>query len=554
MTDQATGRDRIEPSPPPSGSDGSGVAGSPGPEPGHDPAMLAQEQAEMGAVIGSPLSRALRLGVLLALLVALGVWRGLPIIIVIVAVVAIIFLHELGHYLAARWSHMKVTEFFIGFGPRIWSFHRGETEYGIKAIPAGAYVKIPGMTAMEEVAPQDEARSYRQAPFRNRFAVAVAGSTMHFLLAFVLLVVQFAFIGHPDGDRWRIGSISPGSAAQAAGLRAGDQIVRFDGQKVTTYDRFRSQIGSERPGTVDVVVRRDGEDRTIPVTLSQRARVIGTVGEDFEVVDNGSEVVVGAVVDNGQVDRAGLRPGERIVAVDGHEITSADSLAAAIRDGDDGASDRCTFTVTTATSGSRTEHRVDLGSSVAAVAPAAFLGVGSEPVLVTDSLPSSVLHSAGEFGRYVGVTAAGTARVLWPPNIARFLASTLSGGEPTSTVDRPTPAARSASSSSERPVSIVGIVLFGSELTAESWSNIIGLLIGLNIMLGVLNLIPLLPFDGGHVAIAVYEKAQEMRRRQTRRYLSDVTNMVRIAYPVITVLVVLFLAATYLDLTKGVSL
>ena len=150
----------------------------------------------------------------------------------ILAIVLMIFLHELGHYLAARWSGMKVTEFFIGFGPRIWSFRRGETEYGIKAIPAGAYVKIPGMTSLEDVDPADEARSYRQAPFHNRLAVAVAGSTMHFLVAFLLLIVQFAFIGHPDGDRWQIGNISPGSAAQAAGLHEGDRLVRFDGRTV----------------------------------------------------------------------------------------------------------------------------------------------------------------------------------------------------------------------------------------------------------------------------------------------------------------------------------
>ena len=187
------------------------------------------------------------------------------------------------------------------------------------------------------------------------------------------------------------------------------------------------------------------------------------------------------------------------------------------------------------------------------MAPTAFLGIGSQSVLTTDSLPAAVGSSVIEFGHYVGVTVAGTAKVLWPPNIVRFLASTVTGSEPKDTVNTPTPAAQSTSASAERPVSIVGIVLFGSELTAESWSNIIGLLIGLNIMLGVLNLIPLLPFDGGHVAIACYEKAQEMRRRQTRRYLADVSNMVPVAYGVVMVLGLLFVAAMYLDITKGVS-
>lgn len=539
----APGPDGPGPTPPPART-----------EPGHTEAMLAQEQAEMAAVMGSPTTRALRLGALVALLAGLGIWRGLPIVIVILAIVVIIFLHELGHYLAARWSGMQVTEFFIGFGPRIWSFRRGETEYGIKAIPAGAYVKIPGMTAMEEVDPALESRTYRQAPFHNRLAVAVAGSTMHFAIAFLLLIVQFAVVGHADGDRWQIGSISPGSAAEAAGLQEGDELVRFDGQEVSSYDEFRSLIADEQPGTVDVVVRRDGQEQTIPVTLSQRARVIGTIGEDLDLIDNGSQVVVGATRTNGEVENAGLSQGEQVVAVNGQPIGSAGDLSAAVAAGG-GSLDGGTFVVTTRSAGgSPTDHEVDLGSAVDATPPAAFLGVGSQPVLVTDSLPVAVGSSVTEFGRYIGTTVVGAGQVLWPPNIVDFLASTATGADPKDTVDTPTPAAQSASASAERPVSIVGIVLFGSDLTAESWSNIIGLLIGLNIMLGVLNLIPLLPFDGGHVAIAVYEKLQEMRRRQSRRYLSDVTNMVRIAYPVIMVFGLLFVAAMYLDLTKGVSI
>ena len=511
-----------------------------------------QERTEMAGVMGTPLTRALRLGTLIALVVALGIWKGLPIVVVILAIVLMIFLHELGHYMAAKWSGMKVTEFFIGFGPRIWSFQRGETEYGIKAIPAGAYVKIPGMTAMEEVDPADEARSYRQAPFHNRLAVAVAGSAMHFAVAFVLLVLQFAFIGHADGDRWQIGSISPGSAAAAAGMRQGDELVSFDGTKIGTYDSFRSLIADEQPGNVDVVVRRDGKQTTIPVALSQRARVIGTIGEDFDLIDNGSKVVVGAMPSAGQSAGAGLAPGEEVVAINGQTIEHASDLSAAIAAGGDSL-DPGSFTVTTSSGGTTTPHTVDLGSAIDTMAPTAFLGIGSQSVLTTDSLPAAVGSSVIEFGHYVGVTVAGTAKVLWPPNIVRFLASTVTGSEPKDTVNTPTPAAQSTSASAERPVSIVGIVLFGSELTAESWSNIIGLLIGLNIMLGVLNLIPLLPFDGGHVAIACYEKAQEMRRRQTRRYLADVSNMVPVAYGVVMVLGLLFVAAMYLDITKGVS-
>ena len=92
---------------------------------------------------------------------------GRPLLVVIVAIVVMVMVHELGHFATAKWSHMKVTEYFVGFGPRLWSIRRGETEYGVKAIPAGGYVKIPGMTNLEEIDPADEPRTYRQQPFRQ---------------------------------------------------------------------------------------------------------------------------------------------------------------------------------------------------------------------------------------------------------------------------------------------------------------------------------------------------------------------------------------------------
>ncbi len=104
---------------------------------------------------------------------------------------------------------MKVTEYFLGFGPRLWSIRRGETEYGIKAIPAGGYVKILGMTSAEEVDPADEARTYRQRPFHNRLIVAVAGSAMHGVMAFVLLWGLFVFIGAPNNNAVAISGFAP---------------------------------------------------------------------------------------------------------------------------------------------------------------------------------------------------------------------------------------------------------------------------------------------------------------------------------------------------------
>jgi RIP metalloprotease RseP len=118
-------------------------------------------------------------------------------------VVAMVMLHELGHLLAAKRGGMKVTEYFLGFGPRLWSVRRGETEYGVKAFPLGGYVKIPGMTMLEEVDPADEPRSYRSRPFGSRLLVAVAGSAVHMIIAFVLLVVVFVAIGTPSSWKCR---------------------------------------------------------------------------------------------------------------------------------------------------------------------------------------------------------------------------------------------------------------------------------------------------------------------------------------------------------------
>jgi membrane-associated protease RseP (regulator of RpoE activity) len=154
----------------------------------------------------SPRRLAGELVVAIAAIVALAVVTGyVDLLIVVVSIIVIVMLHELGHFLTAKHGGMKVTEYFVGFGPRLWSFRRGETEYGIKALPLGGYVKIPGMTNLEEVDPADEGRLYRDKPFHSRLLVAVAGSAVHFLLAFVLLWVLLAFVGIP----WAVWSARP---------------------------------------------------------------------------------------------------------------------------------------------------------------------------------------------------------------------------------------------------------------------------------------------------------------------------------------------------------
>lgn len=502
-----------------------------------------------GELAGSPLGRAVRLALLVGLVVVLGVTQGLSMVIVVAAIVVMIFLHELGHYVMARRAGMLVTEFFIGFGPRIWSFRRGETEYGVKAIPAGAYVKIIGMSNMEDVDPALESRTYRQGRFHERLGVAVAGSAMHFLIALVLLVVQFAWVGAPDGDRWKVSDITPGSAAAAAGIRPGDRITTFDGEPVGSFGAFRSQIADAGPGTVEVGVVREGDSLTLPVALSSRVKFIGTIGEDLDVVDSGEGVVVGRPTDGGVVERAGITAGSRLVEVNGVAVDSLDDVRDA---GERSIGGR--FTLTTRQDGSTMTRQVDLGSEVAVTEPASFVGVGADPVLVTEPVPRAAVRSVETFGEVVTASVQGIGRFLWPPNLLGFVGDAFAG-DPGDATRAPTPAEHTPSGVDEnRPISIVGVAILGNDLSSDGFANLVVFLAQLNIFIGVFNLFPLLPFDGGHVVIAVYEKLQELRRRTGERYLADVSRMIPVATVVVVVLVTVGLLAIFVDLTRGVNL
>jgi len=113
----------------------------------------------------------------------------------VVGVLISIFLHELGHFMTSRWTGMKATQFFIGFGPRLWSFRKGETEYGVRALPLGAFVRIIGMNNMDDVPPEDEPRTYRSKSYPRRMLVISAGSLMHMLIAIVLMFTVYAIDG-----------------------------------------------------------------------------------------------------------------------------------------------------------------------------------------------------------------------------------------------------------------------------------------------------------------------------------------------------------------------
>jgi membrane-associated protease RseP (regulator of RpoE activity) len=432
-----------------------GAVATDAPPPPSSPVTAGEKSSPVGLVV------------LIGLLVFAGVAGGISLVIVILSLVFMIFMHELGHFLAARRGGMKATEFFIGFGPKLWSFRRGETEYGFKGIPLGAYVRIIGMNNLEEVDPEDEPRTYRQQSYPRRMLVAVAGSGMHFLMALVLLYAVLVTNGidvdevAADTD-WTIEAIEPGGPAEAIGLQEGDRILAAGGTEFATWTDTRLFIEANPAETFDFTVLRDGE--TI--------------------------VLTGAI---------GAREGEPGVG----RIGVARSQAPFIQEG---------------------------------------------PL---EAIPKTVT----EFGSAVKLTMTSLVDFFNPSSLADFFGR-LDGTEDTAATTTPAGGAGNATAAETeeeegRILSIVGATRIGAQLTDEGITGLLLFMFSINVFVGVFNLIPLLPLDGGHVAVATYER---LRSRGGRRYHADVGKLVPLTYAVVLVLITVGVAAIYLDIADPVSL
>jgi membrane-associated protease RseP (regulator of RpoE activity) len=216
----------------------------------------------------------------------------------VVALLLSVMLHELGHFATAKKFGMKATRFFVGFGPTLWSTRRGETEYGVKAIPAGGFVKIVGMTPLEELDPGDEDRAFYKQPAGQRVIVLAAGSVVHFLIAILVLYGVIATTGDPlhasttltvdsttkcvIADPQRATCTKADPAAPARGkLLPGDRIEAVNGQPVSTYDALRSRLQASADRPLTLTVLRRGTTTAVqltPVPVSVDGKTVGKVG------------------------------------------------------------------------------------------------------------------------------------------------------------------------------------------------------------------------------------------------------------------------------------
>ncbi len=183
----------------------------------------------------------------------------------IVALLFSVMLHEFGHFLTARRYGMRISEFFVGFGKRIWSVERGETEFGVKAIPAGGYCRIEGMTPNDEMPEGEEGRAFYKASSAKKLVVLGAGSFMHFILGYLLLFTLFAGVG-TNQVLPIIGEVVSGSAAQSVGIQAGDEVTSINGVKVTDWYKDVEAIRNSQGRDLTLGLIRDGQHITVTAT------------------------------------------------------------------------------------------------------------------------------------------------------------------------------------------------------------------------------------------------------------------------------------------------
>jgi membrane-associated protease RseP (regulator of RpoE activity) len=199
-----------------------------------------------------------------------------------VALLLSVMVHEFGHYITAKKFNMKVTEFFLGFGTKLWSFRKGETEFGVKAIPAGGYCRIEGMTATDQMPAGEESRAFFTASSGKKLIVLGAGSFAHFLIGFLLIFSIFFGVGY-TALLSNIAQVTPNSAAAEAGFLVGDKIIEVDGQIVKDWYLDSRKIAESQGKQMRFTIDRAGEILTLtarPQYLQDQKRyVLGVVTE-----------------------------------------------------------------------------------------------------------------------------------------------------------------------------------------------------------------------------------------------------------------------------------
>ena len=239
----------------------------------------------------------------------------------------LVFVHELGHFLAARRLGVRVLTFSLGFGPKILKFRRGDTEYCVSVIPLGGYVKMAGETP-------DDPRTGRPDEFMSktkweRFQILIMGPVMNIVLAVVVMAVvlaQGAEVPVYQDQPPVVGAVEPGSPAEQAGIQRGDLILDVAGGQVDTWEDLFIAVGTRPDRDVPVTLRREGQTQSVIVRPVPKTRYeIGSIGVMPDI-----NPIVASIIAGQAAERAGLLAGDIVLAVDGERMVTRTQLVEAI--------------------------------------------------------------------------------------------------------------------------------------------------------------------------------------------------------------------------------
>jgi regulator of sigma E protease len=381
----------------------------------------------------------------------------------------LVFVHELGHFLAAKRVGIRVLKFQLGFNPTVFSYRRGDTEYGIGALPLGGFVKMAGESPEDERTGNDD--EFMSKSKWQRFQVLIMGPVMNLLLAFVLLAVVLyggAEVPVFEDQAPVVGQVTDGSAAERADIRAGDRIVSVNDHAVATWEDFFINVGTHPDHEIPIALVRDGQTLTVRVTPTtsksgQSRMEFGEIGVLPDVHPH-----LAGVVANEPGARDGLKAGDVILAADGKRMTFHSDFRAVIAKSPDtpialsilrdGAPQ--TLTVTPRKNGEK-----------------GYLGL--TPVDETKTLKPSVLQALGMSAQKNVQYAGLIFQTLW------------------GLVTRET--------SPKQLMGPLAIAQLSGESAQLGLMAVLGLMASISLNLGLLNLMPIPILDGGHIFIMAVE-------------------------------------------------
>lgn len=396
----------------------------------------------------------------------------------------LIFVHELGHFLAARWRGMKVERFAIWFGKPIWSKKIGGVEYALGWIPAGGYVSLPQMATMEAIEGKTEnsAAQLPSAPPLDKIIVAFAGPLFSFLLAVVFAVLVWQ-VGKPSpqgGDKPLLGWVVPDGPAWKAGLRPGDTIVSIDGNAIKTYgppsqDSILWRVITSEGTNLVVTYSRDGQEKTVEITPFQRKtkwyerRAMRQI-----LVDTTFPAVIGVVLTNSPAALAGLQNGDQVIEINGEKVYSISAIRYAQDQMTNNQAKPATFKIRRGAEEFERSILAESPSTPTNLPP--MFGIGWQDITnrtLVYPKPLEQITSACDqiFGTIAAVFSRKTE--IGPQHL---------GG----------------------PVMIIRVytTLFEDE---EGWRLVLWFSVVLNVNLALLNMLPLPVLDGGHIVLSLVE-------------------------------------------------